>query len=164
MTPAIHTLSVATRDGTFIASYTAAGLCRLSFPASGQRARLSQAAALPLEIRRWHAQLGEALKLALAGRNPAALPPLDLGGTRFQRSVWTVLRTIESGRTLSYGEVAKAVGRPGASRAVGAACGANPLPVLIPCHRVLAAGGKIGGFSGGMKWKRLLLAREGRRF
>ena len=64
------------------------------------------------------------------------------------------------GQTFSYGEVAKAIGRPKAVRAVGGACGANPIPVLIPCHRVLAAGGKIGGFSGGLDWKRTLLARE----
>ena len=60
-----------------------------------------------------------------------------------------------------YSEVAKALGRPGATHAVGSACGANPIPVLVPCHRVLAANSKLGGFSGGLDWKRLLLAREG---
>ena len=61
----------------------------------------------------------------------------------------------------SYGQVAQGIGRPGAVRAVGQACGANPIPVMIPCHRVLAAGGKLGGFSSGLDWKRKLLAREG---
>jgi len=65
------------------------------------------------------------------------------------------------GRTKSYGEIARAIGKPKAVRAVGGACGANPIPVLVPCHRVLAAHGKIGGFSSGLAWKRELLKREG---
>ena len=65
------------------------------------------------------------------------------------------------GETRSYGEIAEAIGKPKAVRAVGGACGANPIPVLVPCHRILAANQKIGGFSGGLKWKMKLLAREG---
>lgn len=68
---------------------------------------------------------------------------------------------IKLGRTQSYGEIAKAIGKPKAVRAVGGACGANPIPLLVPCHRVLAANKKIGGFSSGLDWKRKLLAREG---
>lgn len=68
---------------------------------------------------------------------------------------------IRAGRTQSYGEIAAEIGRPNAVRAVGGACGANPWPVLIPCHRVLAANRKLGGFSGGLDWKIKLLAREG---
>jgi len=71
------------------------------------------------------------------------------------------MRKIPFGRTKSYGEVAQAIGKPKAVRAVGGACGANPIPVLVPCHRVLAAHGKIGGFGGGLEWKRKLLTREG---
>ena len=71
------------------------------------------------------------------------------------------MRKISMGQTKSYGEIARAIGRPKAVRAVGGACGANPIPVLIPCHRVLAANGKIGGFSGGLDRKYDLLAREG---
>jgi len=71
------------------------------------------------------------------------------------------LRKIAPGQTKSYAQVARTIGRPGAVRAVGQACGANPIPVVIPCHRVLAAGGKLGGFSGGLDWKRKLLLREG---
>jgi len=67
---------------------------------------------------------------------------------------------ISAGKTKSYGEVATAIGNPKAVRAVGGACGANPIPVLVPCHRILAANKKIGGFSGGLDWKRKLLARE----
>jgi O-6-methylguanine DNA methyltransferase len=102
-----------------------------------------------------------ALKNILAGRKPKDLPPLDLAGTEFQKSVWSALRNISAGKTKSYGEIARAIGKPKAVRAVGGACGANPVPVLVPCHRVLAANQKLGGFSGGLDWKRSLLEREG---
>jgi len=71
---------------------------------------------------------------------------------------------IPPGQTRSYGEIARAIGNPKAVRAVGGACGANPIPVLVPCHRVLAAHRKIGGFSSGLDWKRQLLAIEGAKF
>jgi O-6-methylguanine DNA methyltransferase len=102
-----------------------------------------------------------ALKKILAGHEPKEFPPLDLGGTEFQKSVWNALRKIALGKTKSYGEIATAIGRPKAVRAVGGACGANPVPILVPCHRVLAANNKLGGFSGGLDWKRGLLKREG---
>jgi O-6-methylguanine DNA methyltransferase len=103
-----------------------------------------------------------ALKQALSGKSPGKWPPLDLSaGTEFQRCVWNALREIRSGQTKSYAQVAQAIDRPGAVRAVGQACGANPIPVVIPCHRVLAAGGKLGGFSAGLDWKLKLLRREG---
>jgi O-6-methylguanine DNA methyltransferase len=98
----------------------------------------------------------------LAGQSAGKLPPLDLSaGTQFQKQVWQVLLGIAPGQTLSYGEVARAMGGPKALRAVGRACGANPIPVLVPCHRVLAAGRRLGGFSAGLDWKRTLLGREG---
>jgi methylated-DNA-[protein]-cysteine S-methyltransferase len=88
--------------------------------------------------------------------------PLDLStGTEFQRAVWRRLRRIRFGASISYAELADAIGQAGASRAVGNAVGANPLPIIIPCHRVLAMGGKLGGFSGGLARKRKLLAIEG---
>ena len=83
-----------------------------------------------------------------------------MAGTEFQKSVWNALRKISFGKTKSYGEIARAIGKPKAVRAVGGACGANPVPVLVPCHRVLAANKKLGGFSGGLDWKRKLLALE----
>ena len=82
-------------------------------------------------------------------------------GTDFQGRVWHALQKIPRGATSSYGAIARQIGRPKAVRAVGGACGANPLPVVIPCHRVLAANGRLGGFSGGLDWKRRLLAAEG---
>ena len=82
-------------------------------------------------------------------------------GTVFQRKVWKVMRRIPYGSTRSYGWIAKKIGKPGAARAVGNACGSNPLPIIQPCHRVVASGGKLGGFSGGLPLKRKLLALEG---
>lgn len=88
--------------------------------------------------------------------------PLDLSsGTEFQRDIWRRLRKVKFGSAITYADLADAVGRPGASRAVGNAVGANPLPIVIPCHRVLAAHGKLGGFSGGLHRKRKLLRLEG---
>jgi len=87
---------------------------------------------------------------------------LDLFGTEFQSAAWTVLRGIPFGMTITYGEQAKRLGKPGAFRAVGAANGSNPLPIIVPCHRVVASGG-LGGFSGGAERKAGLLALEGYR-
>ncbi len=81
-------------------------------------------------------------------------------GTAFQQAVWQALQAIPFGQTRSYGEVARQVGRPGASRAVGAANAANHLPIVIPCHRVIGADGKLTGFGGGMETKQRLLALE----
>jgi methylated-DNA-[protein]-cysteine S-methyltransferase len=86
--------------------------------------------------------------------------PLAPIGTAFQVSVWTSLALIPFGKTWSYGELARHVGRPGASRAVGAANGANPLPIVLPCHRVIGSDGSLTGFGGGIETKRWLLALE----
>lgn len=87
--------------------------------------------------------------------------PLALAGTDFQNSVWRELQRIPFGETRGYGEIAKAIGRPGAARAVGRAAGANPIPIIIPCHRCLGADGSLIGFAGGLEIKRRLLALEG---
>lgn len=86
--------------------------------------------------------------------------PLDPRGTPFRRKVWAELLKIPHGKTLSYSEVARRVGSPGAMRAVGSACGINPIPLFIPCHRVVAANGSLGGFGGGLKMKEKLIAIE----
>ena len=83
-------------------------------------------------------------------------------GTPFQLQVWTELKLIPYGETRSYGDVARAIEQPGASRAVGAAAGANPIPIVIPCHRVVGSDGTLVGFSGGLENKALLLAMERR--
>jgi methylated-DNA-[protein]-cysteine S-methyltransferase len=87
--------------------------------------------------------------------------PLAPQGTHFQLAVWRELQRIPYGQTISYGELARRIGNPKASRAVGTANGANQIPIVIPCHRVIAAGGKLGGFGGGLPVKEALLALEG---
>jgi methylated-DNA-[protein]-cysteine S-methyltransferase len=96
-----------------------------------------------------------------ARRSLPPLPRLAPQGTSFQRDVWSRLAVIPFGRVLTYGEIAAALGLPGAARAVGQANGKNPLPIFIPCHRVVAGGGKLGGYSAGLERKRWLLAHEG---
>jgi O-6-methylguanine DNA methyltransferase len=160
-------LPIFTSDGQFIARYSEKGLAELDFPSREALVapKRSEGGRVPTKTRRWHRATAAALKTILAGRSPGKFPPLDLShGTTFQQKVWNALRKIARGRTRSYGEIARAVGNPKAVRAVGGACGANPIPVLIPCHRVVAANGKLGGFSGGLNWKRDLLKREGVRF
>jgi O-6-methylguanine DNA methyltransferase len=80
-------------------------------------------------------------------------------GTEFQKAVWKEMQKIPRGKTKTYGEIAAAIGRPNAVRAVGSACGANPIPLFIPCHRVVAKNG-LGGFGSGLPWKKLLLEME----
>ena len=87
--------------------------------------------------------------------------PLDLAGTAFQKSVWAALLTIPFGETRSYGAIARQIGRAGASRAVGAANGRNPISIVAPCHRVIGSSGKLTGFAGGLAAKAHLLGLEG---
>jgi len=161
-------LPVVTGEGEFRARYSEKGLAGLSFPERRRpngRKDISAAwgtAAGHGQLNRWHRLTQAALNRVLAGRAPGRLPPLDWSGaTAFQKSVWRELLKLAPGVTRSYGQIAAAIGRPRAVRAVGGACGANPIPVLVPCHRVLAANQKLGGFSAGLAWKRKLLAREG---
>ncbi len=95
------------------------------------------------------------------GKRCEAPPFAWPAATPFTLRVWRALESIPRGVTMEYGAVAKKIGRAGGSRAVGRACGANPLPLFIPCHRVLPKDGTLGGFTGGLPWKRLLLEREG---
>ena len=88
--------------------------------------------------------------------------PLAARGTQFQRRVWAELRTIAHGHTISYGEIADAIGQPTASRAVGAANGRNPISIVVPCHRVIGSTGALTGYGGGMDRKRWLLNHEAR--
>ena len=98
----------------------------------------------------------------LDGDRKSFSSPLDMQGTPFQIEVWNELLKIPYGETRSYGEIAAAVGRPRAARAVGAAIGANPLPITVPCHRVIGKNGSLVGFGGGLRLKeRLLLLEKG---
>ena len=86
--------------------------------------------------------------------------PLVLEGTPFQQECWSTLRTIPYGQTITYGELAQRIGRPSAYRAVGAANGSNPIPIIVPCHRVIGSNGSLTGFGGGLSVKRRLLELE----
>jgi len=118
----------------------------------------------PDRIRGAHPILDEAerqLRAYFAGRLQVFDLPLLTKGTPFQENVWRLVLAIPYGRTRTYMDLARDLNSPGAVRAVGAANGANPLPIVIPCHRVVATGGGMGGYGGGIDLKRRLLALEG---
>ena len=98
----------------------------------------------------------------VAGRSKMPAPPMDIRGTPFQFSVWDQLRAIPAGQTRSYTEIARLIGRPRAVRAVGTANGANPVSIVIPCHRAIRASGHLGGYRWGLERKRKLLEMEAR--
>jgi methylated-DNA-[protein]-cysteine S-methyltransferase len=104
----------------------------------------------------------EQLTAYFAGELRSFAVSLALGGTPFQERVWAALQEIPFGETASYGELATAIGRPTASRAVGAANSRNPVAIVVPCHRVIASTGKLHGYAGGLERKQLLLAHERR--
>lgn len=105
------------------------------------------------------------VRAGIEGRDPGPVPavhPAVVEQTSpFRRKIWRVLQRIPRGKTATYADVARRAGRPSAARAAGGACGANPVPLFIPCHRVTAANGRLGGFSSGLGWKRWLLSAEG---
>ncbi len=106
-------------------------------------------------------QTEQELSEYFAGRRKFFSVPLDFNGTGFQKSVWQTLLTIPFGETRSYGQIAAQLGKPSASRAVGAANGKNPISIIAPCHRVIGTNGKLTGFAGGLETKAHLLALEG---
>ncbi|MBN8551575.1 MAG: bifunctional DNA-binding transcriptional regulator/O6-methylguanine-DNA methyltransferase Ada [Caulobacterales bacterium] len=106
-------------------------------------------------------RVGRVIELIDDPRGPGLDLPLDIRGTAFQQRVWQALRSIPAGETRTYGELAAAIGKPGAARAVGAACGANPICVVVPCHRVVGTNGSLTGYAWGTGRKKELLRREG---
>ncbi len=146
--------------GAMLIASTDRGLCRIAFDevAEDLAARFPRAVIMP----------GDARLTELAAEVVAAVEsperdhnlPLDVRGTAFQEAIWQALKRIPAGETRSYAELAAMAGRPGAVRAAGSACGANHLPVVIPCHRVTRSGGGLGGYAYGPERKRALLARE----
>jgi methylated-DNA-[protein]-cysteine S-methyltransferase len=144
--------------GTLLIVGDSAAVHRITFP---ERGRAVQPEPEWQESQR--GPVGEALRQLreyFAGKRATFDLPLAPEGTVFQRSVWRQLQEIPYGETISYGELARRVGNPKASRAVGSANGANPLPIVIPCHRVIAGDGTLGGFGGGLPTKQTLLALE----
>ncbi|NCC49771.1 MAG: methylated-DNA--[protein]-cysteine S-methyltransferase [Spartobacteria bacterium] len=141
--------------------------------ASSHLARLERLPAVPFECRdaEWHIEdrqhthllkkVEPFVRKVLEGQGLLCdLPLAEQAATVFRKKVWAALMTIPCGSVATYGEVAAMIGAPRAARAVGQACGANPLPLFVPCHRVVAASDALGGFSAGTPWKEILLMRE----
>ena len=151
--------------GSVLVAATDRGICTVSLRESDAGAEETLRARFPkAKIERDDAALRAALDSVLAriaGRKLDSALPLDLQGTDFQREVWNQLLSIPAGSTRSYLDVAQAIKRPKATRAVAQACGANPVAVVVPCHRVVMSDGSIGGYSGLPGVKKALLAVEG---
>lgn len=143
--------------GPCLVQWGEAGIHRLRLPSAGEPPQRDPP---PPEVQ---AAINGIVQLLATGRADFSAVPLDLSaGKPFERRVWQLACTIPAGQTLTYGQVAQQLGEPGAARAVGVALGRNPVPLLVPCHRVLGAAGKLVGFSapGGTATKARLLAIE----
>jgi len=151
--------------GRVLVAATGRGVCFVSIGRQDAELVAALEAEFPAasRIRRDEAALEPALAMLLRhldGELPHIGLPLDIRATAFQRRVWEELRRIPVGATLSYGEIARRVGRPGGAQAVGQACAANPVAVIVPCHRALRGDGELGGYRWGKGVKRALLRRE----
>lgn len=144
----IRWASVATELGPLSLACSERGLCRIELGRGGDAEVPAVLAAAARQLQEY--ARGERREFDLE---------LDLRGSEFELRVWNALRAIPWGCTRTYGEIARSLGDPGAARAVGRANGCNPLPILVPCHRVVSSTG-LGGFSAGLDWKQRLLALE----
>jgi AraC family transcriptional regulator of adaptative response/methylated-DNA-[protein]-cysteine methyltransferase len=152
--------------GRLVVATTARGVCLVAFGESDDelvadvRERFSRACVEPAgaEAREWVSAIVALVDDPASGR--AADLPLDVRGTVFQRQVWGALTQIHAGETVTYAQLASAIGRPTATRAVAAACGANPTAVVVPCHRVIGSDGSLHGYRWGLERKQALLDRE----
>ncbi len=157
---------VETSAGTYSAALTSRGLARLSFPTDAPEecarwaARWEPRAELAAPDQRF-GELAEQLSEYFAGRLRAFEVALDLRGTPFQLRVWNELLAIGYGQARTYAQLAAAIGAPRGFRAVGAANGANPVPIIVPCHRLVGSGGSLIKYGGGLEVKRRLLELEG---
>jgi AraC family transcriptional regulator of adaptative response/methylated-DNA-[protein]-cysteine methyltransferase len=150
--------------GKFLVATTRKGICMIAIGKSDaeleRRLFDSFPDADPKRNDRSLAATRRIVERRISGKDLDKKLPLDLHGTPFQVAVWKEMLRIPAGRTKSYAEVARAIGRPSAYRAVAQACGANPVPVIVPCHRVVASNG-LGGYTGGIDRKIHLLGVEG---
>jgi O-6-methylguanine DNA methyltransferase len=161
----VHTAQVDSPIGSLRLASTAAGLAYLELPnASGRGMRGWLRRCLPdagcVEGFAPNQRAAQQVIEYLEGKRTEFELELDPRGTDFQRRVWNALSEIPYGETRSYAQIALRVGAPRAVRAVGTANGANPLSLVVPCHRVIASGGGLGGYGGGLELKRRLLAME----
>ena len=157
-------LPVFTEQGAFQARYSTRGLVALAFPRAPVEPSASDCSDVPAQVRQWHRYTAQAVEAMLQGGTPPELPPLDWEGhPGFHQRVWRALMAIPAGQVRTYAQVARIVGSAKSARAVGQACAHNPIPLLVPCHRVVRSDGQLGGFSAGSAWKELLLRLEGSR-
>jgi AraC family transcriptional regulator of adaptative response/methylated-DNA-[protein]-cysteine methyltransferase len=147
--------------GPLLVAATSKGICRLTFDEGEQALRREFPNATLVKDDGSMAELVRGVVAAVEQPNCAPELPIDVRGTAFQEAVWRELRRIPSGETRSYADIAAAIGQPGATRAVGTANGANPVAVLVPCHRVIRSDGSLGGYAGGLERKKVLLEAEG---
>jgi AraC family transcriptional regulator of adaptative response/methylated-DNA-[protein]-cysteine methyltransferase len=152
--------------GLLLVAATTRGVCFVDFGTRGDALRERLAREFPFAELRGAASASarswaEAIERYVAGETRSADVPLDVRGSQFQRRVWAALRRIPRGETRTYSEIARSVGDASAARAVGRACAANPTPIVVPCHRVVAKDGGLGGFARGVSRKRSLLELEG---
>lgn len=164
-TEKLYVTSVATRMGTVHLASTPRGVARIALPGENHKAFFSWLVKTfpKAEIStqgRVNEKPARQLREYFEGKRKKFNFRLDLRSTPFQSRVLRKLRAIPYGKTASYGEIAKKIGRSKAFRAVGLACGSNPLPVVIPCHRVIGANGSLTGFGGGLKLKAAMLDLE----
>ena len=158
----IRYATAASPVGRVLVAATERGVCAVTLGdddarlESALRAEFPNARIEPGAIAEWV----EAIVASIAGAGDLAAVPVDLRGTAFQQRVWRALRDIPRGRTASYGEIARAIGRPEAARAVAGACAKNRVALLVPCHRVVREGGAPGGYRWGAERKRALLEAE----
>jgi AraC family transcriptional regulator of adaptative response/methylated-DNA-[protein]-cysteine methyltransferase len=155
----------ATPLGTVLAAATDKGLCsiKLGDDAAKLRRLLAEEFSEADLVEDALQELKRKILAFIAGEASLARIPLDIRGTVFQRRVWEALRRIPRGETRSYGDVARAIGQPRAVRAVGSACGANPVALVVPCHRAVRSDGGLGGYAWGISRKQRLLELEKRR-
>lgn len=151
--------SLTTPWGRFTLSADDDGLCALHLP-SEQEAAIGAAQTVPIDVHPLLAEAGRQLLAYLQGRLFEFDLPLSIHGTPFQQQVWQELIHIPYGQTSTYGELAQRIGGRGKARAVGGAAHANPLAIIVPCHRLIGAGGKLTGFGGGLPMKQALLDLE----
>jgi methylated-DNA-[protein]-cysteine S-methyltransferase len=151
--------------GRLLVATTASGLVRVGF-ARSERAFVHdlrrRVGVVPVRSAARTADVVQQLRAYFAGERRRFELAIDLGRlTRFQQAVLRACARVPAGRVVSYGELARRIGRPHGSRAVGQALGRNPVPIVIPCHRIVASGGRLGGYTGGLAIKRALLRLEG---
>jgi len=162
----VYYCAVRSPIGRLFVAASEAGLVRVSFqqPERTFLQELRRAGIEPVRSSARTANVVHQLRAYFAGERRSFDIRVDLSGiSSFQRNVLMAAASVPAGQVVSYGEIARRIGQPGSSRAVGQALGRNPIPIVIPCHRVIAAGGRIGGYGGGLARKRRLLRLEGAR-